>query len=217
MAGGIRGPERRIILIGTPGNGKSATGNTILGRPVFESSSVTQGCQKGETWLKGRKIVVVDIPSFIDTIGYWNPLLFTSYVLTEITKSVQLCSPGPHVILWVIRPLRFPQEYRDTAQLIKNIFSGQGKNYMIILFTHTEDLEGKTLERFISERDPFLRDLVSQCGNQVLAFDNKAEGEEREAQVAQLMTMIDDLVKKNRDAPCYTEDIIKADAENWRK
>ncbi|KAK9395886.1 GTPase IMAP family member 7-like [Crotalus adamanteus] len=65
--------------------------------------------------------------------------------------------------------------------------------------------------------DPSLRDLVSQCGNRILAFDNRAEGEEREAQVAQLMTMIDDLVKEHKDAPCYTEDMIKADAENQQK
>ncbi|XP_015683352.1 GTPase IMAP family member 7-like [Protobothrops mucrosquamatus] len=217
MAGGIRGPERRIVLIGTPGNGKSATGNTILGSPVFESSSVTQSWQREETWLKGRKIVVVNTLSFVKRTLNFFPFFLPDSILTEITKSVQLCSPGPHVILWVIRPLRFSQENQKTARLIKQIFSQKGKNYMIILFTHTEDLEGKTLERFISEGDPFLRDLVSQCGNRILAFDNKAEGEEREAQVAQLMTMIDDLVKKNRNAPCYTEDIIKADAENQRK
>uniref|UniRef100_A0A8C6VPM8 AIG1-type G domain-containing protein n=1 Tax=Naja naja TaxID=35670 RepID=A0A8C6VPM8_NAJNA len=44
--------------------------------------------------------------------------------------------------------------------------------------------------------------------NRYLFFNNKAKGAEQEAQVAELMTMIDDLVESNSDAPCYTEDMM---------
>ncbi|KAG8127238.1 hypothetical protein E2320_014163, partial [Naja naja] len=217
MAGGIRGPERRIVLMGISGHGKSATGNTILGSHIFECRSGTKVCQKEETWLKGRKIVVVDTPGLVDSLFYvdkhkhtpamWNPVLYVHYIMSEITKFVSFCSPGPHVILWVINPFCFIWE--EVAKMIKCAFSHKDKNYLIFVITHKEELGGKALEEFLSEGDSFLRDEVFQCENRVLVFDNKAEGEEREAQVGQLMTRIDDLVQKNGDAPYYTEDTEK--------
>ncbi|XP_026550119.1 GTPase IMAP family member 7-like, partial [Notechis scutatus] len=212
MSGNIQGPERRIVLVGKTGNGKSAVANTILGSPVFVSKmsfgSVTQTCQREEAVLNGRKVMVVDTPGFLDTARLeWQ----TS---AEVSKCIKLCMPGPHVILQVIRPGRFTQEEKEVARLIKEIFSLKAKDYMIILFTRKEDLEGKTLEKFIAEGNSGLKEQVDQCGNRFLAFNNKAEGAEREAQVGQLMAMIDTLVEKNRAAPCYTEEMMKADKEH---
>ncbi|XP_015685168.2 GTPase IMAP family member 7-like [Protobothrops mucrosquamatus] len=172
--------------------------------------SVTKCCQKEETQVSGRKVVVVDTPGFLDT---GRPELETA---KEVKKCVKFCTPGPHVILQVIRPGRFTQEEQDVAQLIKEIFSLNAKKYMILLFTRKDDLEGKTLDTFISEGNCALKEQVYLCGKRYLAFNNKAEGAEREAQVAQLMEMIDELVKKNRSAPCYTEEMLAADKENLK-
>ncbi|XP_057859562.1 immune-associated nucleotide-binding protein 11-like [Cryptomeria japonica] len=58
---------RTLVLMGRTGNGKSSTGNSIVGRNVFKTgfsfTSVTKECQLEQTTLKdGRIINVIDTP-----------------------------------------------------------------------------------------------------------------------------------------------------------
>ncbi|XP_007445243.3 GTPase IMAP family member 7-like [Python bivittatus] len=170
--------------------------------------TVTARCQREETLRNGRKILVVDTPGFFGTRCSWQE------TAAEVKKCAQLCLPGPHAIIHVVKIGVFTGEEKEVIRFIKAIFQSKAKAYLIILFTRKEDLEGKSLESFVSAQGEELRKYIAECGNRCLAFSNKAQEAEREAQVEKLIQMIDDLVEKNQDAPYYSEGTQKE--SSWR-
>lgn len=178
-------------MIGKTGVGKSALGNSILGREVFVSSpnasSVTKSCKKGIMYDK-REISVIDTPGILDTSTAADE------IKEEIVRCIQISSPGPHAFLLVMQIGRFTTEEQNAVKALQKLFGEEASRFMIVVFTHGDELKDQTIAEYVRDGHPKLHKVVQSCGSRYLVFNNNKKNED---QVRRLLVKIDEMVAAN--------------------
>ncbi|XP_050396954.1 GTPase IMAP family member 4 [Patella vulgata] len=205
--------EIRMVMVGKTGAGKSALGNSLLGRHHFESStiarSVTSKCKFAQGNLRdGTQLCIVDTPGLFDTrkTNEENTM--------EIARCIGLSSPGPHVFLFVLSISRFTKEELDTVNHLVAVFGQDVINHVVIVFTGKESLafEKLTLADYLQTAPPELNELVHQCRSRCATINNRADYAELQADVDGIINMVRRTIHDNGGS-YYTGEMYRAAEE----
>jgi GTPase Era involved in 16S rRNA processing len=159
-------------MMGQSGSGISATGNSILGKRLFDSSvnsqSITRNIERGEAVRFNHKLTVIDTPGFSNTYLKDNVIL---------EKIMDYSGPGYNAILIVLDISRFT-ENEKFIEILKLNLSSNFEKHSIIIFTHKDRLDKVQPEKSIIkvvasfESQTGVKQLIRKVGHRYVDFQH---------------------------------------------
>ncbi|XP_068508318.1 uncharacterized protein [Syngnathus scovelli] len=192
-------PERRLVIIGARGDGKSSAANTILTKKRFKSSRTqTLRAKARHGIVAGRHLVLVDTPGWTCS-SCFNKQQFNLYA--------SKCQPGPHAFLLVVpTDASFSQNEKKAVLDYMKLLGNRVWSYTMVLFTFGDYLGNKTIEQHIESEGAALTWLIGKCNDRYHVLNNNDES--NLSQVIQLLEKIDDMVHENNDGYYVLDDSV---------
>ncbi|XP_073805363.1 GTPase IMAP family member 8-like [Danio rerio] len=192
-------PHVRIVLLGASGAGKSSMGNAILGRKVFKESGTRESeMQTGR--VKARNISIIDTP------GFFNTHLTDEELQKQMMKSLDLCSPGPHVFLLIINLENFTDDHWNIEQEILKNFRPHVSKFTMVLFIGRGKLSVKEWTHF--KQNTKFQKLIDHFRSKYHEISSTKDIKQTE--IAELLEKIDETIKYNKEQCFSNKAVLKS-------